>query len=284
MPSAAEFQSNTHSSPTTLHLFVDTQSVPDSADLQHLLSFDCVEGIIVESTIAIEQSAGGESIAVLGLDRSRRILLPRLSQFSEIIDELSEELGNRASNANLIERTLGLAFLTKSESADGFVTGVQEKVLKPVHNFAKTVQVLSVGQALALVGAYVRQRNSVPLCGDPPLRSDRNEVYSVTARAMVPTGQAWWVASVHQLGGRKESLQLAEAVFERLAQALRGRDSVHEALRTGDGRGAILESLYHLDVLLTSGVAALDALARVAHQVYGLPGKVWNIGWQKKNG
>ena len=42
-----------------------------------------------------------------------------------------------------------------------------------------------------------------------------------------------------------------------------------------------MEALYHLDVLLTSGVAALDALARVAHYVYATSGKPSNVGWQK---
>lgn len=112
----------------------------------------------------------------------------------------------------------------------------------------------------------------------------RTEVYPLTARAILPSGQRWWSSCVrsHCGPGLEDMLGLSEAVFKRLGQALRGRDTVHEALRRGDGREAILDSLYHLDVVLTSSVGSLDALARFVHKVFGVEGDPFDAGWQRK--
>src|SRR6266481_3097261 len=75
-------------------------------------------------------------------------------------------------------------------------------------------------------------------------------------------------------------LDMPEPCSRELAK-LRGRDAVHEALRLGAGRSAMLDALYHFDVILTSSVASLDALARVAHDVFGLSSPVERIGWQR---
>jgi hypothetical protein len=57
---------------------------------------------------------------------------------------------------------------------------------------------------------------------------------------------------------------------------------VHEALRVGVARSAIQDALYHFDVVLTSSVGALDALARVAHEIFGMSPKLLrSAGWQK---
>jgi hypothetical protein len=269
-------------SPTTLHLLVDTSSTPDGTELQHLLSFERVDGIKTERVIEIEESSEGDSIAVVGPDRDCSVLLPRLSQYRDTVQELSERSGGKW-RAEVIERVLGLVFLAEREGADGVVTAAKEVFTPSENDLLNGIRLLSVGEGLAMIGAHVRQRESVPLRGVPPLQQERTEVYPITARAIIPTGQAWWSACVHKFSGQGDITSLAEAVFKRLGQTLRGRDGIHEALRTRDGRAAILEALYHLDVLLTSGVAALDALARVAHYVYATSGKPSNVGWQKSD-
>ncbi|MGI8496259.1 MAG: hypothetical protein ACR2OG_01570 [Gemmatimonadaceae bacterium] len=165
----------------------------------------------------------------------------------------------------MIERALGLSFISRPVNADAVVSPAGPALSPSDSGLLDGASLVTVPQALAMIGAHVRQRDVVPLGGIPTLVQQRTEVYPLTARLITKRGQDWWSSCVQDSAQHPDEwLGYAEAVFKRVGQALRGRDGVHEALRVGSGRSAILDALYHLDVVLTSGVGALDALARVA--------------------
>lgn len=107
-------------------------------------------------------------------------------------------------------------------------------------------------------------------------------MYRATARWIVAGGPDL-SALAGQNPAKSEQLQrYVEATFDRVGQALRGRDGVQEALRLARGRSGLEDALYHFDVVLTSSVAALDSLARFAHVYYGLSNRrMFDAGWQK---
>jgi hypothetical protein len=212
----------------------------------------------------------------------RTFSIPRHPEVSDIAAHIATEAGPLIEVRDLA-RAMALSFVARELGVSAIVSCEQQKVAALVeHGLLDEHASLSIGQALAMIGAYVRQRDDVILGGKPLMRQRRSEVYPLTARFAIPRGQEWWASCVRRIEHeRLESLRLAEAVFKRFGQALRARDCVHEALRTLDGRAAILEALYHFDVALTSCVAALDALALVAHRTYHTTADERNVGWQK---
>ena len=258
------------SAPSPLVLLVDTASLAGDPELPFLLSFAGVEGITVEHHIDIVEPPQGPPHAVVGVARESFVGLTPLLQFRRFAAEISARPGVDASAA-VIERALAFAHLCKLLEADAVVSPARSAFAPRDGGLLGTTPVYTVPEALAVIGAHVRQRSEVPLGGVPRLVGSRTEVYPLTARAIVPDGQEWWSACVRASSTRGRSSEwrsLTWAVFTRLGQALRGRDGVHEALRAGKGRGAILDALYHLDVVLMSSVGALDALAGVAHELF----------------
>lgn len=267
--------------PQSLYLLVDSSAAANDSQHAYLLSFDGVEGLKVEQDVRIVEE-GEASYARVGAKGSQLVSLSPLKQFRRFAAKIAERPGCSLS-PELIERALAFSHLASILKANAVVSPARQ-AFAPKHAGLLQVPLLTVPEALAVIGAHVRQMEKVPLGGSPPMIESRTEIYPLTARVIVPKGQEWWSSCVYYAGSeREEILGLGEAVFQRLGQALRGRDAVHESLRCGDGRAAILDSLYHLDVVLTSSVGSLDALARLAHKVFGVDGDPFDAGWQRTN-
>ncbi|MGI8521076.1 MAG: hypothetical protein ACR2MC_10845 [Actinomycetota bacterium] len=260
-------------------MLVDAIATANDPQLAYLLSFEGVEGLELEQNVRIVEE-GERSHAHVGAEGLHRVSLSPLKPFRRFAAEIAGRPGSPLS-AEIIERALAFSHLASLLHLDAIVSPARQ-AFGPQDAGLLRVPMLTVPEALAVVGAHVRQRDEVPLGGTPPMTQSRTEVYPLTARVIVPSGQEWWSSCVRYQGSeREEVLGLGEAVFKRLAQALRGRDGAHEALRRGDGRSAILDSLYHLDVVLTSSVASLDALARLAHKVFDVEDSSFDAGWQR---
>ncbi len=272
--------------PSTLALLVDAASLADDPELQYLLSFAAVEGIEVEHHVTIVEPPDDTPTAVVGAAGAHFVSLAPLAQFRRFAAEIAARPGVQCG-APVIERALAFVHISKLLKADAVVSPARSAFGPQDLGLLGTAALVSVPEALALIGGHVRQRDKVPLGGTPLLVSSRTTVYPLTARVITRNGQLWWTACVRASsahGPESEWLRYAEGVFKRLGQGLRGRDGVHEALRTGDGRAAILDALYHLDVVLTSTVGALDALARVTHDLYTATGtkvKAHEVAWQR---
>lgn len=266
----------------TLSFLVDAASVAADPELPYLLSFGNVEGLSIEQHVALVERPGQDSKAILGATGSRHVSLAPLNQFKQFAGDIAARPGCPFS-ADVVERALAYSFLAERLDVDAVVSPARSAFGPDDNGLLDIDAVITVGEALAMIGANVRQREEVPLGGSPMLVQQRSEVYPLTARVILPNGQEWW-SSCLQIArpDQREWLGYAEAVFKRVGQALRGRDAVHEALRLGAGRSAILDALYHFDVVLTSSVGSLDALARIADEIFELSSKPDEIGWQKK--
>jgi hypothetical protein len=261
-------------------LIVDEVSYANDPELGHLLSFGRVEGFEVEHQIKIETPPEGYAFATLGHEGTRRITIPPLAQFESFATDLAARAGCRVSQ-DVILRTLALSYIAERLKADAVVSPANS-AFGPKSRGLLRSRVITVAEALATIGAHVRQREEVPLGGTPLIIQVRSEVYPLTAQVIIPGGQDWWSSCVSSSGAHRPHLiDYGQAVFSRIGQALRGRDGVHESMRTGSGRAAILDALYHFDVVLMSSVAALDALARVADEIFGLSSKPQDIAWQR---
>lgn len=257
-------------------LVVDADAYPGNEHLDYLCAFDGVNGVRIESAIRLEER-GTESRAIIGDPATRVHALRPLGQFREFAQKM-------ANGVQLFEdeltRAMGFAYLAEQWDADFVVSPVR---FPEADIGLLRARVITMDQALATIGAHVRQTEEVALAGTPALRQERTFVYPMTARLIVPDGQRFWEWCVAQKGARDESfLGYAEAIFKRLGQALRGRDAVHEALRAADGPSGISDALYHLDPVFTSAVAALDSLARVANDALGLGLTGMDVAWQRK--
>jgi hypothetical protein len=266
--------------PKQLVLLVDPATIGDHPELSHLLSFNQVEGIEVEHQISLVEEPDRNSFAVIGAEGSRRVGLPAFHQLKSFAAEITSDPAS-TFNTDTITRVLNLLFLAGRLEADAVVSPIRNAFDTRHRALLSGVPLWTVEEALAVIGANVRQRNDVPLGGAPLLTQRRTEVYHLIALSIVPNGQDWWSACVHGPGAAQDGwLGYAEAALSRIGQALRGRDGVHESLRAGSGRPAILDALYHFDVVLMSSVGALDALARVAHEAFAVPMRQRDAAWQ----
>jgi hypothetical protein len=266
----------------TLSFLVDAASIAADPDLPYLLSFDEVEGISVEQNIVLVERPGHDSKAILRADESLHVWLAPLNQFKRF----AAEIATRPTcdfTADVVERALAYSFLAARLDVDAVVSPTRPVFGAADSRLLNIGKLVTVNQALAMIGAHVRQRERVPLGGVPLMTQERTEVYPLTARVVIPRGQEWWSSCVATASSpQSDVVSHAQAVFRRAGQALRGRDAVHEALRLRGGRAAILDALYHFDVVLASSVASLDALARVAHEVFGISSRIERVGWQRE--
>jgi hypothetical protein len=101
---------------------------------------------------------------------------------------------------------------------------------------------------------------------------------------LLPAGWRWFTACVahDHAQGTDDLIYLGGAVFQRVTRVLQSRDDVLRVLNRSQGNDATEEALIALDTSLVFLMGALDAIARVAHHVLGLPpGDLYKAGWQK---
>ncbi len=106
--------------------------------------------------------------------------------------------------------------------------------------------------------------------------------YGTAAWELVP--EAWRCVSAcraaGQAIGRDTFCILGRAVVERMERALRARDRLHEQFQVPQNHDTADEALFYLDMLLVQLSGAFDALARVAHLGFGLPGSHREASWR----
>lgn len=275
-----EARGSRHQKSNALSFLVDAASVATDPELPYLLSFGEV-GISVEQNVVLVERPGQDSRAILRADGTLHVSLAPLNQFKRFAAEIATRPNCNVA-ADVVERALAYSFLADRLGIDAVVTSARPVFDVSDSGLLDIGSLVTVGEALAMIGANVRQRESVPLGGFPLLTQERTEVYPLTARVVIPRGQEWWSSCLAIASSAQADLvSHGQAVFRRAGQALRGRDGVHEALRLRGGRAAILDALYHFDVVLASSVASLDALARVANEVFGISSSIKEVGWQR---
>jgi hypothetical protein len=143
---------------------------------------------------------------------------------------------------------------------------------------------------LALVSLYLRAQGDFLIWKDPNRNGvecfDKGLFYWVGTCELLPAGWRWLTACIahDDAQGTDDLIYLGGAVFQRITRALQFRDNLLRALNRSQGNDAADEALIALDTSLLFLMGALDATARVAHRVLGLPpGDLINTGWQRKN-
>jgi hypothetical protein len=263
-------------------LLVDATSLTGDPEFAYLMSFAALEGLTLEGHVTLVHRPHQTSYAALGEAQSRHVLVAPLEHFQRVAADISARPGCPFS-PHVVERALAMSHLADQLHADAVVSPARSAFCADDVSFLRRTRVITVAEALALLGAHLRQREDVPLGGRPLQVQRRTEVYPLTARLIVPSGQAWWSACV-RAGATidSNSVALGQAMFARLGQALRGRDALHESLRVGSGRGGILDAVHHLDDVLTRCVGGLDALAGAAHFIFEVPSRAGEPAWQRR--
>ena len=148
-------------------------------------------------------------------------------------------------------------------------------------------------QALALVGLYLRTQGKFLLWKNQadraPYSFDKGLYYRVGARELLPADWRWYAACVaHGAGpdqdaGGRDLTYLGGAVFQRITRVLQARDDLLRAMNCRQDNNIAEDALTALDICLVFLMGALDAAARVAHRVLGLPPRqAYQAGWQRR--
>jgi hypothetical protein len=180
------------------------------------------------------------------------------------------------------------ACAARQVKADLYVTD-REYLHRLTRSIGEGVTFCTATEALALVGLYLRSQGDFLIWkdsgNDAPYRFDKGLYYWVGARELLPAGWRWFTACVMQDGqtgpGTSELTYLGGAVFQRITRVLQARDDLLRAMNCEQDDNVAADALTALDICLAFLMGALDATARVAHHVLGLPGSIHQAGWHR---
>lgn len=146
---------------------------------------------------------------------------------------------------------------------------------------AKGVTVCTPADALAFISLYLRTQGDFLIWKDENSNSratfNKGLFYWVGARELLPAGWRWFAACVAHgapqdaLAPDDDLIYLGGAVFQRIKRVLQARDSLLRAMNCKQDNDVAEDALTALDTCLVFLMGSLDAAARVAHRVLGLP-------------
>jgi hypothetical protein len=201
-----------------------------------------------------------------------------------------EQLGPDQAAARRVADAVA-ACAARQIKADLYVTE-REYLHQLTRPIGRGVTFCTPRQALALVGLYLRSQGRFLLWKDPadrvPHSFDKGLYYWVGARELLPAGWRWYTACVQrdanqdQAAGGRDLTYLGGAVFQRVTRVLQARDDLLRAMNCWQDNNVAEDALTALDTCLMFLMGAMDAAARVAHRVLGLPaGREHDAGWQR---
>lgn len=269
-----------------LRIWVDGETVPDSPELEVLMRF-----------------AHHPEIEVIGTDNRfpNRLTVERRPQIGHGYShyELTFEDGRMTSGVvmgaiadpGLDERGKRAMVMTATaaeRNSDGFVTTDPLLLDEPHPTRLDSANVMSLREALAVVGLFLRSREdfAVDLTDTYRYNFDRGLFYWVLVRDLTPAGWRWFSACVQNwTHTNDDGLMFAgQTVFERIERSLRARDRMHESLQLPDSPDSATEAVFYFDVALFMLGGAFDGLAKVAHVADGLgPLSERRVGWGRSD-
>jgi hypothetical protein len=187
--------------------------------------------------------------------------------------------------ARLRKRDAIAAEVADTLKADVFIT--RREYLHVVDwSLAAGVTFLTPEDALPFLSLYVRAQGEFYIWKDEVGAStvNRGLFYWVGTMELLPA--AWrWSAACAQLGSATKSARLVHtgnAAWQRFDRALELRDLVHRALDQPQDNDVADDALMAFDSALVFLMGALDAVARVAHDLLRLAAdEKHNAGWQR---
>jgi hypothetical protein len=143
---------------------------------------------------------------------------------------------------------------------------------------------MSVGEAVALLGLYLRGHNDFTINQGQGGRMSysRGLFYWVATRDLLKESWRWFTGlSDYWQATRDQSLlMLGQSVLQRFDRSLRARDAVHLQMVVPHNNDTADEAMAQLDVLLVFLLGAFDASAQIFHRTVGLEGGKF-AGWHK---
>ena len=194
---------------------------------------------------------------------------------------------SQASLRSVAEADALAAKVAETIGADIFITE-REYLHNVTWNLADGVTYCALDDALTGIGLYLRSQGSFIVSRDPAGRGthtmNRGLYYWVGTRELLPSAWRWFAACVQYSTGIGDNslLLLGQSVLQRTQRALQVRDEVHVALNKPQDNDTADEALSSLDIVLLLLMGAVDATARVVHEVLGIDGGAYKAAWQSK--
>lgn len=188
------------------------------------------------------------------------------------------------SRAALLHQVL-IARVAVELGTDLLVTN-NEQLLASIGNWITSANPVSVADALAAMGLYLRNRSEFPIIAPAMISMGEHLLLWTAVRSQLPAGWAWGNALVqHGTATDNDSpILLFGSTHERLVRVLRYRDDLHLALLEPQNNSTADRATEALDNLLVNMVGSFDAAARVAHLVVGIdPKRRHKAGWQNRD-
>jgi len=189
------------------------------------------------------------------------------------------------------ERRLADALAAKVAETIGADIFITER--EYLHNItwplADGVTYCALDDALTVLGLYLRSQGSFVISRHPGGRGTHNMnrglYYWVGTRELLPSAWRWFSACIQhsKAVGNDSLLLLGQSVLQRVQRALQVRDEVNIALNKPQDNDTADQALSSLDVALLLLMGAVDATARVVHEVLGIAGGAYKAGWQSKS-
>lgn len=203
----------------------------------------------------------------------------RTDAYRDLEPEVASERRRADALAAKVAETIG---------ADIFITE-RDYLHNVTWNLADGVSYLHLDDALTVIGLYLRSQGSFIVSRDPAGRGthtmNRGLYYWVGTRELLPSAWRWFSACVQYSTGIGDNslLLLGQSVLQRVQRALQVRDEVNIALNRPQDNDTADHALSSLDVALLLLMGAVDATARVVHEVLGIDGGAYKAAWQSKS-
>ena len=214
--------------------------------------------------------------------------------------------GNLVDAASADERCLAYSPLARDEAGDRRATdavlagaahsvGVdilitrRDYLHRATSQVARDVTVCTPTQALGLVSLFLRSRGRYVVIADQGRQAyslGASMFYLVGAWGLLSKGDLLRAAFARLEAGedREDDAALVHSVAQRLARALKLRDSLGDLANCSLTNSVIDEGLSQLDSCLLFLMGAMDSLARVVHRMGELPAKrLRRAGWQNSD-
>jgi len=209
-------------------------------------------------------------------------LLAQMPRKQGLYPQLSDEQAVEREQADAL-----LVFASEAAEVDILVTERPGSITPrvPIH---KKVQVLTVRQALAVLGLYLRRYGAYIIArsadGSMTQRVSPLLFWRISSLGLVPDFER-----LHDLAHRmsrgdeyNRAAWLSFSAMERIGKALRARDQLHCTLLSPQDSDTAIVTTDALDALLVNFTGLIDTLARMADIILDIgTRKPYNVAWQK---
>lgn len=200
-----------------------------------------------------------------------------------------EEAARIGIDATTLERRfLFLHEAARRDFIDGLVMPFDDGLRDRWKNPIAKAHLLTIEQSVALMGLYLRACGERMIEIEPPgtgIMVSEERMYLLGALAILPQYELLHEAATNIWGrsGDPTLAGLTDAVAVRLGRALKARDYLQVRRRAVNIREIWSDVLYFFESLLVCLQGALDAAARLVHELFELSGSRRRANWGRND-